>query len=81
MAIDSTLSPAARIQALSLIPLQQKFGIMVAVAAMVALVVGGWLWGQSPDYRVLYANLSDRDGGAIISSLQQMNVPFKFAAN
>ena len=79
MAIDSALSPAARIQAFGLIPLQQKFGIMVAVAAMVALVIGGWLWGQSPDYRVLYANLSDRDGGAIISSLQQMNVPFKFA--
>jgi flagellar M-ring protein FliF len=52
---------------------------MVAVASVVAVIVAGWLWGQSPDYRVLYANLSDRDGGAVISSLQQMNVPFKFA--
>ena len=51
---------------------------MVALAAITALVVAGWLWGQSPDYRVLYANLSDRDGGAVIASLQQMNVPFKF---
>ena len=62
-----------------MIPLQQKFGAMVALAAIVALVVGGWLWGQTPDYRVLYTNLSDRDGGAIIASLQQMNIPFKFA--
>jgi flagellar M-ring protein FliF len=80
MAVGAVQVPAARsIQALGMIPLQQKFGLMVTLAAIVALLVGGWLWGQSPDYRVLYANLSDRDGGAIISSLQQMNVPFKFA--
>ena len=34
--------------------------------------------GKTPDYRVLYGNLSDRDGGAIIEALQQMNVPYKF---
>jgi flagellar M-ring protein FliF len=63
-----------------MIPLQQKFGAMVALAAIVALLIGGWMWGQTPDYRVLYSNLSDRDGGAIINSLQQMNVPYKFAS-
>src|SRR5450759_4726286 len=79
MAIGAAQLPASRIRVLGMIPLQQKFGLMVALAAVVALLVGGWMWGQTPDYRVLYANLSDRDGGAIISSLQQMNVPFKFA--
>ena len=79
MAVGAAGLPASRIQVLGMIPLQQKFGLMVALAAVVALLVGGWLWGQTPDYRVLYANLSDRDGGAIISSLQQMNVPYKFA--
>ena len=58
---------------------QQKLGLMVAVAAMIAVLVGLWIWGQSPDYRVLYSNLSDRDGGAIIEALQQQNVPYKFA--
>jgi len=38
-----------------------------------------WMWGQSSDYRVLFSNLSDRDGGDIIASLQQQNIPFKFA--
>jgi len=79
VAIDAAQLPVSRIQVLGMIPLQQKFGLMVALAAIVALLVGGWIWGQTPDYRVLYANLSDRDGGAIISSLQQMNIPFKFA--
>ncbi len=71
--------PTTPTRVIAMLPLQQKFGLMVALAAVVALVIGGWMWGQTPDYRVLYANLSDRDGGAIISSLQQMNVPFKFA--
>jgi flagellar M-ring protein FliF len=44
-----------------------------------ALIAGLWMWGQTPDYRVLYSNLSDRDGGDIIVSLQQMNIPYKFA--
>ena len=61
------------------IPSQQKLGLMVAVAATVALLAGLWMWGQSPDYRVLYANLSERDGGAVIESLQQQNIPYKFA--
>ncbi|MFA5913496.1 MAG: flagellar basal-body MS-ring/collar protein FliF [Burkholderiales bacterium] len=79
MTTGTAQPPAPRIQVLGMIPLQQKFGMMVALAAIVALVVGGWLWGQTPDYRVLYSNLSDRDGGAIIASLQQMNIPYKFA--
>ncbi len=59
--------------------LQQKMGLGIGVAALIALLIGAWIWGQTPDYRVLYSNLSDRDGGAIIESLQQMNIPYKFA--
>ncbi len=58
---------------------QQKMGVAVGVAASFALIAGLWMWGQTPDYRVLYSNLSDSDGGAIIESLQQMNIPYKFA--
>ena len=57
---------------------QQKMGLAVGIAALIAVIVGSWIWGQSPDYRVLYSNLSDRDGGAIIESLQQLNIPYKF---
>lgn len=58
---------------------QQMMGLGVAVAATVAVLAGLFMWGQTPDYRVLYANLSDRDGGSIIESLQQQNIPYKFA--
>ena len=52
---------------------------MVALAAMVAILVGSWIWAQTPDYRVLYGSLSDRDGGAVVESLQKMNIPYKMA--
>jgi flagellar M-ring protein FliF len=58
---------------------QQKMGLMLGVSAIIALLAGGWMWTQTPDYKVLFSNVSDRDGGAIIASLQQMNVPHKFA--
>lgn len=52
-------------------PSQQKLGLMVAIATTVALLAGLWMWGQTPDFRVLYANMSERDGGAVIEALQQ----------
>jgi len=58
---------------------QQKMGLILAFSAIIALVAGGWMWNQAPDYKVLFSNVSDRDGGAIIASLQKMNVPYKFA--
>ena len=49
------------------------------VAAVLSLMIGVWLWGQQPEYKVLFSNFSDRDGGAIVSSLQQNNIPYKFS--
>jgi flagellar M-ring protein FliF len=77
---DTPKTPAPTIlQMLLDLNSQQKMGLMVAIAATIAVLVGLWIWGQTPDYRVLYSNLSDRDGGAIIESLQQQNIPYKFA--
>ena len=77
--VENAPPPSLLNQAWGRLTAGQKMGLGVALAALVALVTGLWLWGAAPDYRVLYSNLSDRDGGAIIDSLQQMNVPYKFA--
>lgn len=53
--------------------------MIVGGAALVAAAAAFTLWNHGPEYKVLYTNVSDRDGGAIIASLQQMNVPYKFA--
>ncbi|KAH0438967.1 flagellar basal body M-ring protein FliF [Paraburkholderia fungorum] len=52
--------------------------LIFAVALLVAIVAGLFLWSRAPDYKVLYSNLSDRDGGAIITALQAANIPYKF---
>ncbi|MCL1621475.1 flagellar basal-body MS-ring/collar protein FliF [Ralstonia pseudosolanacearum] len=52
---------------------------MIAAAALIAVVAAGMLWSRAPSYRVLYSNVADSDGGAIIAALQQMNVPYRFA--
>ncbi|UHL65292.1 flagellar M-ring protein FliF [Paralcaligenes sp. KSB-10] len=52
-----------------------------AAAAVVALIVALLLWSRTPDYRVLFSNLADQDGGAIVTALGQMNVPYKFSDN
>jgi flagellar M-ring protein FliF len=37
------------------------------------------LWSSQGDYKVLYTNLSDKDGGAVVAQLTQMNIPYKYA--
>jgi len=59
------------------LPVRHTLTLAVVIAAALAAAVGAWLWAQTPDYRVLYSNLSDRDGGAIIAALGPMNVPYK----
>ncbi|MDA8383608.1 MAG: flagellar basal-body MS-ring/collar protein FliF [Betaproteobacteria bacterium] len=80
MAVGPQQAVQAWVQGFSRLSAGQKLGMMVGLAAAIALVTGLWMWSQTPTYRVLYSNLSDRDGGAIIAALQQMNVPYEFAA-
>jgi flagellar M-ring protein FliF len=53
--------------------------LIVALAAAIALVVVAFLWARTADYRVLYSNLSEADGGQVIAALQQQNVPYRVA--
>lgn len=63
--------------------LQTSFGrnivLGVGAAIVVAVMVAVWMWSQQPEYRVLFANFTDRDGGAITASLDQMAVKYKFS--
>ena len=74
--IDAPTSFGQRVMAL---PAQRKLMLGGGLAALLAILVAMMLYGREGDYRVLYANLSDKDGGAILAQLQQMNVPYKHA--
>jgi flagellar M-ring protein FliF len=57
----------------------QKTRMALAIALFVAIGVIGLVMGRQAEWRVLYANLADKDGGAIVAQLTQMNVPYKHA--
>lgn len=79
MANQATATPALpfSLGALSQLNARQKLTAMAMIAFAIALLIGAWLWTKEPPYGVLFSNLSDQDGGQIIASLQQQNIPYK----
>jgi flagellar M-ring protein FliF len=73
-----TSSLLARFPALEKLRTVPKPLLIGAAAAVIALIVAAVMWGRDPDYKVLFSNLDDRDGGAIVTALNQMNVPYRF---
>ncbi len=57
----------------------QRIRLGLGIALFVAIGVIGLVMGRQAEWRVLYANLADKDGGAIIAQLSQMNVPYKYS--
>jgi len=77
---DTRVAPAPALgPVLQQLKAQPRLPLIIGGAIVAAAAAALLLWKQAPDYKLLYANVSDRDGGAIIASLQQMNVPYKFA--
>ena len=58
-----------------------RIPLVVAAAAVIAIVIAMVLWAKAPSYSVLYNNLSNEDGGEIVTQLTQMNIPYRFAEN
>ena len=58
---------------------QQKIIFMVAIAAIIAVIVGTILWSRQPDWKVLFSNLNEKDGGSIAAVLEQQNIPHRYS--
>ncbi|MCL4747842.1 MAG: flagellar M-ring protein FliF, partial [Burkholderiaceae bacterium] len=76
-ALATPNSHAAPASALVNLPVKQILMLLFGLLALAAIVVAGINWARTPDYRVLFANLSDRDGGSVVAALSQMNVPYR----
>ncbi len=76
---ESADNPLTRArEALARLSNKQKIVLMVSLAAVVALLVTATILFRQSDFRILFSNLGERDGGAIIATLEQMNVPYRF---
>jgi len=80
MAEQATAVPAFpfSLGTLSRLNARQKLAAMAAVALAIAILLGAWLWTKEPPYGILFANLTDQDGGQIVTNLQTQNIPYKY---
>ncbi len=67
------------LQKLSRLDKAQRLKLGAGVAMLVLVVLAGIFMTRQASWRVLYANLGDKDGGTIVAQLAQMNVPYKYS--
>ncbi|GAB3264995.1 flagellar M-ring protein FliF [Chitinimonas naiadis] len=68
------------IQRFNQLPNPRKILLIAVAAAIIAAAAIAFLWAKDPGYKILFANISDKDGGQIVQTLQQLNVPYKLEA-
>jgi len=61
------------------------FSKKISIAFTLMLVITGFafmfFWANQENYQVLFNNLSQRDGGAILTKLKERNIPYRVEAN
>ncbi len=59
------------------IPPRSLMALLVGAATLIAVSAAAVMWLRTPDYKLLFANVSDKDGGAVVAALGQLDVPFR----
>ena len=80
MAVIEPSKAFQQFNVVSQLPVLRQLGLMVGLAASIALGVGIIFWAQEPVYKPLYGNLSEMDASQVINQLEQSNTPFKYDA-
>lgn len=77
MALVKAQTMTGSLQGLSAMPVLRQLGALIGLAAAIAVGVAVAMWGQTPQYRLLYTGLADKDAMAIAEALQQGNFKYK----
>lgn len=59
----------------------RQLGLMIGLAASVAIGFAVVLWSQEPAYRPLLSELSGRDASSIVETLTQNQIPYRIDTN
>ena len=59
-------------------PVVRQLGLLIGLAASIALGVAVVFWAQEPEYSPLYGNLAEMDAAEIITTLDRAGTPYKF---
>ncbi len=58
-------------------PVPRLIGMIVGIAASIAIAIGVLFWGTEPNYTSLYSGLEARDAGEVVAALQSSAIPYK----
>lgn len=75
MALTASASGAAA--RFSALPIIKQVGILVGLAASIALGVGVVLWSREPNFMPVFSQLSPKDAAEVVDVLQRNSVPFR----
>lgn len=62
------------------LPILRQFGLLIGLAASIAIGVYVVLWSQDPTQRLLYGGLSEKDIGQVVEVLKGSGIRFKLDA-
>ncbi len=83
MATKQLVSPqviTAQFTGMTGLPLLRQFGLLIGLAASIAIGVYVVLWSQDPTQRLLYGGLSEKDIGQVVEVLRGSGIRFKLDA-
>ena len=66
---------------ISQMPMLRQIGLLVGLAASVAIGFAVVLWSQQPDYRPLYGSLSGMDTKQVMETLAAADIPYNVEPN
>ncbi len=72
-------APTGVLTRLAALPPRAQVMAGTGLVALLAVLVMMFSAARTADYRVLFPNLSDKDGGQIVERLTQLNIPYRFA--
>jgi flagellar M-ring protein FliF len=77
MALIKAEALVTQLRGLASLPLVHQIGLLVGLAASVAVGVAIVLWSQSPVYSPLFGDLSDADASQVVAALQARGIDYR----
>ena len=81
MALVTAENVTVQAQGLNSLPGLRQLGLMIGLAVSVALGVTVAMWSQTPNYSMLYGNLSAKDLSQVTQSLDSAGINYKLDQN
>ncbi|MFQ5469326.1 MAG: flagellar basal-body MS-ring/collar protein FliF [Gammaproteobacteria bacterium] len=78
MALVKTEDLALQSRGFGSLSVFRQLAFIVAMAASIALGITVFNWADTPNYSLLYSNLTEQDAAEISNSLQQAGIEYKF---